>query len=332
MNHECQYCAAYHFIDETSGLAQQEEFEICCKKGDVTLQPLKAPPSYLRSLYQDQDPRGREFRQNIRRYNSALAFTSLNYNKDTRVSLNHGIQTFRIHGDLYHLQGPLEPGSHEPPVFAQLFFYDPEFAANARARQHPECNREILSQLALELQGCNPYISIYKSALERLRADAVANLEPLRLILSPQMRLIMEKGADRRRENLPTSNELAVIIPDEFDQDSRRDIILALRDPVDADGRRRPQLTRIDVTHAAYMPLHYVLLFPNGDYGWHYALTLRDHQNRRKESSTRLQQRQFYRYRLHVRKDEFSVLFYACRLFQQYVVDAFAACETTKLT
>jgi hypothetical protein len=37
--------------------------------------------------------------------------------------------------------------------------------------------------------------------------------------------------------------------------------------------------TYISPTHAAYMPLHYVLLFPYGDHGWHLGLELRNQQN-----------------------------------------------------
>ena len=39
----------------------------------------------------------------------------------------------------------------------------------------------------------------------------------------------------------------------------------------------------------------------------------------------------YYRLRNHVIKDLFSPLFYACKLFQQYLVDAYSACETTAL-
>jgi hypothetical protein len=84
------------------------------------------------------------------------------------------------------------------------------------------------------------------------------------------MRLIMESGADRRQENLLTSNKVAAILTDEFNGASRRDIVLAVRNP----RGREPALARIDPTHAAYMPLHYVLLFPSGDYGWHYEMQL----------------------------------------------------------
>jgi hypothetical protein len=58
-------------------------------------------------------------------------------------------------------------------------------------------------------------------------------------------------------------------------------------------------------------------------------MTLRD--ARRARQRIRLEQRPFYRFRLHARNREASSLFYACRLFQQYIVDAFVTCETTSL-
>jgi hypothetical protein len=139
------------------------------------------------------------------------------------------------------------------------------------------------------------------------------------------MRLVVEAGADRRRENLPTGDEVTAIIPDEYTAASRRDLVLTVREG----GQDRPQLHTVDVTHAAYMPLHYVLLFPYGDPGWHYGLQLRNLNGTRQR--TRLEQRVFYRYYLHVRSF-FSPLFCASRLFQQYIVDAYVACETTALT
>lgn len=72
----------------------------------------------------------------------------------------------------------------------------------------------------------------------------------------------MESGANRRRENLLTSNKITVILLDEFDGASCRDIVLAVRNP----QGREPILVCISPTHAAYMPLHYVLLFLYGDY------------------------------------------------------------------
>jgi hypothetical protein len=117
------------------------------------------------------------------------------------------------------------------------------------------------------------------------------------------MRLILQLGADRRRENLPTTTKLAGILPDEFTDESRRDILLAVREP----DRNGSQLHRIAITHAAYMPLYYVLLFLYGEYGWHYELYLWD--ARRTRQRTRFEQRPFYWFRLHTRNRESSTLF-----------------------
>ena len=76
------------------------------------------------------------------------------------------------------------------------------------------------------------------------------------------MRLVVEQRANRRREKLPTSDKVTVIIPNKFTSGSRRDIILTVRDP----ARNGPYLIYIYVTYAAYIPLYYVLLFPYGDY------------------------------------------------------------------
>lgn len=75
------------------------------------------------------------------------------------------------------------------------------------------------------------------------------------------------------------------------------------------------------------MPLHYVMLFPADDYDWHWGLRL----EKRNDEVKRLTQRSFYRHRLHFRKSEFLIIFLSERLFQQYLVDAWAICEQTKL-
>jgi hypothetical protein len=69
---------------------------------------------------------------------------------------------------------------------------------------------------------------LYKTARERLQEQANG---PLRIILNPRMRLIVKQGADRRRENLPTVSEVAVLIPDKVDDAGPRDLVLAARQP-----------------------------------------------------------------------------------------------------
>jgi hypothetical protein len=80
--------------------------------------------------------------------------------------------------------------------------------------------------------------------------------------LDAEIKLRVMPGHDQRRYNLPTSDEVAVILPGDGTAPERRDIIL------------RPRfdwysLSRIHDGHPAYSPLHYVLLFPHGEHGWH---------------------------------------------------------------
>ena len=130
---------------------------------------------------------------------------------------------FQIHGELYHLQGPLDPVD-DSPRFAQLFFYDPDETTAIRIRQHTELDPDIVRRLTEMLHNMNPFIRLYKTASEALRENATTT-DDLRIVLNPQMRLIMKAGADRRRSNLPISDEIAGIIPDEYGEPCKRDII-----------------------------------------------------------------------------------------------------------
>jgi hypothetical protein len=131
--------------------------------------------------------------------------------------------------------------------------------------RYPALDRTVLSELLDILKAYNPFICLYKTACERL-AEPVSS--QFRLLLNPQMCLIIKSGADRCQENLLTSNKVAAILTDEFNRASCCDIVFAVCNP----RGREPVLARINLTHAAYMPLHYVLLFFSGDYRWHYKM------------------------------------------------------------
>jgi ribosomal 50S subunit-associated protein YjgA (DUF615 family) len=75
------------------------------------------------------------------------------------------------------------------------------------------------------------------------------------------MRLIIELSANCRYKNLLTSNKVIAIILDEYIDASRRDLVLIVREA----SRERLQIRTVNVIHAIYMPLHYVLLFLYGD-------------------------------------------------------------------
>jgi hypothetical protein len=99
-------------------------------------------------------------------------------------------------------------------------------------------------------------VPLYKQAYEIMH-DSPAELQQ-----NLQMAIVLQQGEDRRRYNLPTVDEVAAIIPGtgEEDVDCNRDIVLRYK---------HGGLRNITYLHPLYAPLHYVLLFPNGDQGWH---------------------------------------------------------------
>jgi len=128
-----------------------------------------------------------------------------------------------------------------------------------------------------------------------------------------------------RREKLPTVNEVAMILPEEYGEGGFRDIVLAERINGEIPNNR---FSIINSNEGSYLPLHYVLLFPYGKPGWHQARTL---ENRSGNSQNlRMSQKTFFRFRLHTRTVEPATLMRSQRLFQQLVVDAWAACASAK--
>lgn len=79
------------------------------------------------------------------------------------------------------------------------------------------------------------------------------------------------------------------------------------------------------------MPLHYVLLFPRGDIGYHKQLYLGHDGGQRKK--TNMERLHYYKYRLHIRptNKEPDHIFHAGKLFQQYIVDTWASSDQCNL-
>ena len=105
--------------------------------------------------------------------------------------------------------------NNDSPHYAQLYLYDPTFAVEQRIARNPLLKPDLLQQLREMLYDCNLFIDIYKTAAERIQTPPNIS-EEIRVILNPQMKLLLELGADRRRSNLPIANEVAIIIPDEY--------------------------------------------------------------------------------------------------------------------
>jgi hypothetical protein len=207
----------------------------------------------------------KEFRTNIVQYNAALAFTSLGVKVDQSV-LGRGPPVFRIHGELRHLSGSLLPEESTSPSYSQLYVVDPHEAYRYHILRNENLSLHTMQTLQQVMYDYNTYTPIYRHVYEVLQMYDVPDYTVKLCVL----------GNDPRWYNLPTTDEVGIILPENnsFPGDFC-DIILHLRPRHyynTFDNQGHVQLDRINEGHAAYAPLHYVLLFPYGESGWYYEL------------------------------------------------------------
>jgi len=256
-------------------------------------------PEPLYTLMTGINSQSRMFREGLRHWNCQFAFTSISFNMDKRpTATGEGLQLFQVHGAISHQQGPLLPPAGLDALYYQMYLYDPAFTAQAWSRCAPELSLALIRSLTEMLQETCPFIRLYLLAKE-LFAQISEQGQDYRIILNPQLSLIVESCADMRRENLPTADEVSMILPEEYGTAGFRDIVLAQRLNGVVPHRG---FSIINPNHASYLPLHYVLFFPRGELGWHWGRTLNSDGNHRQK--LRMPQRAFYRFCIHTTTDE----------------------------
>ncbi|KAI0758479.1 hypothetical protein BC629DRAFT_1295872, partial [Irpex lacteus] len=252
----CPNCGALHWSAErlTRSTVSRPVFGFCCNSGAVSLPPPEQPPFRLMHLFDAQTPQAKEFRKNIRQYNAALAFTSLGVSVDNHINNGNGPYVFRIHGELCHRIGSLLPVDGQQPLYAQLYIHDPQAALALRMERNDNLRADTMGLLQRILSENHAYAELYQHAHEIWLQHGGANELDVCLHFDAT-------SDDARRYNLPTADEVAVIIPGDGEEvTTSRDIIL---------HGRGGALQRISDDNPAYASLHYVLLFPHGDHGWH---------------------------------------------------------------
>ncbi|KAI8531246.1 hypothetical protein RHMOL_Rhmol11G0122200 [Rhododendron molle] len=189
--------------------------------------------------------------------------------------------------------------------YAQLYIYDPASALEVRNRRNQQLRKDVLQTIQETLLQVNPFVDKFRQAYAILdQLDIAEQTLPAHLHYS--------SSKDRRRYNLPTSDEIAVVIPGDGSKASgMRDIVLHLR----GDN----QLMQINECHPAYLPLHYVLLFPYGELGWEPEMKQWDVKNNR-PTAVRLTQMEYYSHRLFERRTEYSTILRGGKLFQEFLM------------
>ncbi|CAI0558667.1 unnamed protein product [Linum tenue] len=160
-----------------------------------------------------------------------------------------------ICGENYHRIGSLLPVDGERPKFSQLYIFEPENEVNNRlanfASREEVLLPELLASLLRMLDENNELVRTFR----RIRQD-------LQLSSTPNLRLRIFGIKSRNRQyDLPTSSDIAALIPGDFVADREdRDIIV---------DHRGEGVKRITSLNPKFEALHFPLLFPYGEDGFH---------------------------------------------------------------
>ncbi|KAG5566136.1 hypothetical protein RHGRI_001911 [Rhododendron griersonianum] len=166
-----------------------------------------------------------------------------------------------------------------------------------------------LEGLQSMLNVTNPYAQVFRSAGDIIRDNGAQDL---------RVRILSSRGG--RQYTKPNTNEIAaLLVGDGFESGANHDIVVQKLDG---------HLHRINETHPAYMPLQYPILFPYGTDGWKRSIEFTQATNANREGVSMLE---FYAFRLQFRDSEGKTLLQGGRLFQQFVVDCYAAIEQDRL-
>ena len=157
---------------------------LCCQNGKVRLWPLPASPHpHLLDFVRGDTEQSRAFLANIRRINSAFPSTSTGSNLGVprrQIGFAHGPPTFVMPVAFHHYLRSSMPHAGHHPRYAEIYYYSAE-EEQLRYRLN---NFEELSSSSLlagpmaTVQGIlsrvNPYVSIYRSAIDIYRSSEIA--------------------------------------------------------------------------------------------------------------------------------------------------------------
>lgn len=305
----CDRCGALHWLSEklSNSPKRDPKFSKCCSKGKVKVPKLSGRCPPLERWLDDQTPRGKAFRADIQKYNNCFAFTSIGMKQDFDTWGPRGIYNLRVSGRVTHRIGYFEPNDGEEHRFAQIYMLDDERAVEVRMNHilrrmdtRIGLDREIVVQLQQYFSRNNYYAREYRTAQERFLESPDATVLSIRQV---------EGGPDPRRYNMPRDNTeiAAVFIGEAEKQDRGRDLWIQRK------GNGPP--FQVSELHKTYLALHFPLIHPHGEDGWHTLIPITDvAQEAGEEDSSadeavaepeahkRVMQRMWIAYHIHARK------------------------------
>lgn len=307
--------------------------------------------------------------------------------------------SLKVNGHICHQMNESFVNTNEP-TFASIYFYSGSDSKEVENRlkfsnlEDSKLSREILEILQKIIHDLNPFYKQFKNAIELQQQKP---LQRLQIVLKAG---ITPDGKHKGCYNLPTSLEqVAAIIPGHNMEQKHRDIMLLLKDDTDdkvvkdvkkknkkiinkkkkktrdliinvknntddtdwydkAHSQRRKVF--INEGHVMYDPATYVLMFPNGRYGWGPNCYLKnkkdgvdadikqneedlaeligyvdgidaDHEKNQRIKGKYVNCRKYYKYYMMIRNKSKALLHRFGALWQQKIIDDWCKVESNDL-
>jgi hypothetical protein len=221
---ECPHCRARNWRGEKLS---------CCHHGAIHVPLFDIVPAELSLIILSS-----HVRQNIRPYNTIMAFASTGHQNKSIVG-----GTFVLGGRAYHRIGSLLPVPGVSPAFSQIWTLDTEDATVRRQELMPSLRAHILTSLH--------NLFIIHNRLSRMFKSAAASVSRIGDAQSAALGFSWSATDDLK------GFEMASIIESPGFQ---RQIVVRTRSD---------RMQSINDCHQLYHALTYPLLFPTGGSGWH---------------------------------------------------------------
>ncbi|XP_013665093.3 uncharacterized protein LOC106369492 [Brassica napus] len=239
---------------------------------------------------------------------------------DNSINTGKGPKVFKMHGENYHLIGSVKPKPNETAKFSQLYIHDTEnevqnrLSALSGNKEKSKIRADLVKEIMEMLRACNVHVKSFRNVMDRFNdAD---DTETLSLVL------LHTRLQDGRVTNLPTASEVAALVVGDFRENmDKRDIILE---------KTSGKLKRINELHPCYLPMQYPLIFPYGEDGFRLGIK-NGFTGITKNKKPNISMREFFSYRIMIRKVGSHVLLLSRRLLQQFLVDAYTMIESHRL-
>lgn len=196
-------------------------------------------------MFTGATPESAHFRQYIRPFNDAFAFTSAKVILDKKYATKTGgVFTYRAQGPMCHYIHNLYPSRSAPPSYLQLFFYDTEAEVSNRRATATKLNPDTIEKVigALDL---NPYSIFFRS----LRT--VPNLETYSIELKANPRMAGSTYS------APTVSQVAALWTDNRDGTDSFECNIVVY-------QHNGYSHQVRYHYGCYDALQYPLLFPRG--------------------------------------------------------------------